>query len=183
MLPKRTRSTSVEENYIHKMEMISPPPRLSPNIASTASTPTWKRLLKVGSTWAVTAADSMRTPLASSVRSWLAQSTNRRWMGDTSLRRRTTGIARGSWVVGGLSHCKRPPTQAGRVGGCVLARRTGRSWTVALASATTRPRTMTSANRWRCGSQRRRRQRRRQRRWRSRRRIPSPIWTNYGIQV
>jgi hypothetical protein len=158
MLPKRARSSSVEENYIQEMEMISPPPRLSPSIASTASTPTWKRLQKVGSTWAVTAADSMRTPLASSVRSWLAQSTNRRWMGDTSLRRRTTGVAKGSRVVGGLSHRKGPPHQAGRVGGCVLARGTGRPWTVAPASTTTRLRMKTCASRWRCWTRRRRMQ-------------------------
>jgi hypothetical protein len=145
--------------------------------------PTWKRLLKVGSTWAVTAADSMRTPLASRVRLWwTVHPTNRRWMGDTSLRRHTTGIAKGGWVEGGLSHRKRPPHQAGRVGGCVLTRRTGRSWTVAPASATTRLRT-TCANRWRSCSRRRRRRWRRQRRWQSRRRIPFPVWTDYFIQV
>ena len=148
MLPKRTRSSSVEEKY----DISSP--RLSPSI----TTPTWKRLLKVGSTWAVTAADSMRTPLASKVRSWwTVHPTNRRWMGNTSLRRRTTGIAKGGWVEGGLSHRKRPPHQAGRVGGCVRARRTGRSWTVAPASATTRLRMMTCANRWRSWSRHRRR--------------------------
>ena len=146
--------------------------------------PTWKRLLKVGSTWAVTAADSMRTPLASRVLSWwTVHSTNRRWMGDTSLRRRTTGIAKGGWVEGGLSHRKRPPHQAGRVGGCVLTRRTGRSWTVAPASTTTRFRTKTCANRQRCWSRRQRRRRRCRRRWRSRQSRLPPAWTDYFIQV
>ena len=151
MLPKRTRSSSVEEKYD-----IS-----SPRLSLSITTPTWERLLKVGSTWAVTAADMMRTPLASKVRSWCFHPTNRRWMGTTSLRRRTTGIAKGGWVEGGLSHRKRPPHQAGRVGGCVRARRTGRSWTVAPASATTRFRMMTCANRRRCWSRRRWRRTRR----------------------
>ncbi len=144
MLPKE------QEDLVWRRIMISPPPRLSPSITSTASTLTRKRLLKVGSTWAMTAADLMRTPLASSGRSWLVQTMNRRWMGDTSRRRRTTGVAKGSRVVGGLSHRRRPPHQAGWVGGCDLARRAGRSRTFAPASAATRRHTMTCVNRWRC---------------------------------
>jgi hypothetical protein len=120
----------------------------------------------------MTAADLMRTPLASSGRSWLVQTMNRRWMGDTSRRRRTTGVAKGSRVVGGLSHRRRPPHQAGWVGGCGVARRAGRSRTVAPASATTRFHTKTCANHRRRESQ--------SRRWRRCRRQsrPPPTWTN-----